>query len=278
MTEIFNPAAITRNHDRSRLNFGRYDFLHQRVMMDIIDRIRLVRRSFPRILFIGRSELTPLLRDAGYPNISAIGHMDEYHDQTAYDLILNVMTLHTENDVPASLIRMRQALRPDGLFLAGLIGGHTLQELRHALGTAEIELTGGFSPRVAPMIHLQDMAGLMQRAGFSLPVVDSETITVTYTNPTFLLHDLRGMGEGNPFPPSARQWMGRKILARMTEIYREHYGEPGGLIPATFDILYACGWSPHESQPQPLRPGSATHHLADVLATQDVTSHEKTPG
>jgi NADH dehydrogenase [ubiquinone] 1 alpha subcomplex assembly factor 5 len=278
MSDIFDPAAIVQNEERSRCFFSRHDFLHRIAIHDLIDRASAVRRSFSRILFIGRAELVPLLREAGYPDIVAVRQIDECPADASYDLIFNALTLHTENDVPGMLIRMRKALKPDGLFLAAVTGGHTLRELRHALGAAEIETAGTLTTRLAPTIHLQDMAALMQRAGFALPVVDSDIVMATYADPVVLLRDLKGMGEGNPFPSAARRWMGRRILSRMTEIYRQNDGESDGRVKATFDLLYACGWAPHESQPKPLKPGSATHRLADVLETPRTMTDKKTPG
>lgn len=270
MPDIFDPAAIARHQARSRARFADHDFLHRAVVKNIVGRRRLIRRDFSNVLMVGREELLPMMRENGMGDV-APATLESLAPDTNADLIFSILSLHTVNDVPGALTRLRAALRPDGLFLGAVIGGDSLRELRHALGAAEIETTGAFTARVAPTIHLQDMAALMQRAGFALPVVDHESVTVTYDDPMRLLHDLRGMGEGNPFPPAARRWLGRRAFNRMRDLYRTHYAEKDGRVPATFDILYLCGWAPHDSQPKPLKPGSATHRLADVLAADTNT-------
>ena len=163
----------------------------------------------------------------------------------------------------------RRALRPDGFFLASLFGGRTLQELRACLATAEAEVTGGLSPRIAPMAEIRDMGGLLQRAGFALPVADAFALTVTYASALHLMRDLRAMGEANALDARLRHPTRRAVLLRAAEIYGEAHADAGGRIPATFEIIVLTGWAPDESQPQPLRPGSAKARLADALATRE---------
>jgi hypothetical protein len=160
-------------------------------------------------------------------------------------------------------------LRPDGLLLAAMLGGQTLVELRTVLLEAELEEEGGVSPRVSPSVELADAAALLQRAGYALPVADSETITVAYPDILALMRDLRGMGETSALAARRRQFMRRTTLARAALIYHERFAEPDGHIPATFEVLYLCGWAPHPSQPKPLPRGSATVRLADALKQKD---------
>lgn len=188
----------------------------------------------------------------------------------SFGLIFSPLSLHTVNDLPGALVQMRRALIPDGLFMASLIGENSLHELRQSLSAAEMDIRGGFSPRVAPMVGLQQMAGLMQRAGFLLPVVDIQKITVTYEDPMSLLRDLRGMGESRPMTTDKHFHTPKRLFQRMCEIYRRDFSERDGRVTATFDIIHVMGWSPHASQQKPLRAGSAEHSLADALNTREI--------
>jgi SAM-dependent methyltransferase len=186
------------------------------------------------------------------------------------NLIVSLLSLHWTNDLVGALIQIRRALKPDGLFLGALLGGATLSELRQSLLAAEVEVTGGAGPRVSPFADGLDGAGLLQRAGFALPVADVDRVTVLYPNPFKLMADLRAMGETNVLIDRPRRPLSRAVLARMGEIYAERFGRPDGRIPATFEIVSLTGWAPHASQPQPLKPGSAKMRLADALG---VTEH-----
>lgn len=181
------------------------------------------------------------------------------------NLVLSPLALHLVNDTPGTLIRIRRALKPDGLFLAAIPGVGTLSELRDVLLSAEAELLGGASPRVIPFADVRDVGGLLQRAGFTLPVVDIETYTVRYDSLFPLMRDLRAMGMTNPLAGRSRVPVTRRFFVRAAEIYAERYSDSDGRIRATFSIIYASGWSPHESQQQPLKPGSARMRLADAL-------------
>jgi SAM-dependent methyltransferase len=189
--------------------------------------------------------------------------------QGAHDLVVHAMALHWANDPVGQLIQSRRALRPDGLFLGVLFGGQTLHELRSALATAEAEVTGGLSPRVAPMAEIRDLGALLQRAGFALPVADSLPLTVTYESPLHLMRDLRAMGEGNALGGRIRHLTKASLLRRAAEIYQEHHAQPDGRIVATFELIFLAGWAPDDSQPKPLRPGSAVARLADALGAQE---------
>lgn len=189
-------------------------------------------------------------------------------DPSSYDLVTSVLSLHWVNDLPGSLIQIRQALKPDGLFLGCLFGAGTLGELRTSFLEAETEVTGGAGARISPLPALQDMAGLMQRAGFALPVVDLETVTVRYSDPFKLLSDIKGMGEQAAFAANEklpRRPLSRRLLARMADIYAERFADEDGRLRATFNVIWLSGWAPDRSQPKPLRPGSAKHSMADAV-------------
>jgi SAM-dependent methyltransferase len=191
------------------------------------------------------------------------------------DLVVSGLSLQAVNDLPGVLVQVRRALKPDGLFLAALLGGDTLAELRQSFATAESELDGGASPRVSPFPDLRELGALLQRAGFALPVTDVDRVTVRYATPFALLHDLRRMGAANPLVERRRVPLRRATLMRAMEVYAERFADPDGKVRASFDIIWLSGWSPHESQQQPLRPGSAKKRLADALGTSEIPTGEK---
>ena len=173
------------------------------------------------------------------------------------DLVVSALALQFVNDLPGTLVQIRRALKPDGLFLAALLGGDTLTELRQSFAAAESEIEGGVSPRVAPFADVRELGALLQRAGFALPVTDVDRLTVRYASPFALMHDLRRMGATNALPSAAARRSGARRLLRMAEIYAERFADPDGRMRATFEIVWLSGWAPHESQQQPLKPGSA---------------------
>ena len=191
------------------------------------------------------------------------------------DLMVSALSLQFVNDLPGTLIQIRRALKPDGLFLAAMIGGDSLTELRQAFAEAEAEVEGGISPRVAPFADLRDLGALLQRAGFALPVTDVDRVTVRYGSPLALMHDLRRMGAGNVLAARRRAPLRRATLRRLFEIYAERFADPDGRIRATIEIVWLSGWAPHESQQKPLAPGSAKTRLADALRTQEISTGEK---
>jgi SAM-dependent methyltransferase len=193
----------------------------------------------------------------------------------ALDLVVSGLTLHLVNDLPGTLVQIRRALKPDGLFMAALLGGDTLTELRAAFAAAEAEVEGGLSPRVLPFADLRDLGALLQRAGFALPVTDVDHLTVRYASPLALMHELRRMGAANPLVDRSRRPLRRATLARMLEIYAQRFADADARIRATFEIVYLSGWAPHASQQQPLAPGSARTRLADALGTQERSAGEK---
>ena len=186
------------------------------------------------------------------------------------DLIASVLSLQSLNDLPGALAQMNRMLRPDGLFMAALLGGETLRELRTAFLEAESEMEGGISPRVSPFADVRDMGGLLQRAGFALPVTDVDKIEVAYPSPIALLQDLRAMGWTTALKDRRKSFLRRKTFFRMIEIYADRFADGRGKVTATFEIIHLTGWSPHESQQKPLRPGSARVRLADALQSKEV--------
>jgi SAM-dependent methyltransferase len=190
------------------------------------------------------------------------------------DLVVSALALQAVNDLPGTLVQVRRALKPDGLFLAAVLGGTTLSELRQSFAEAESEREGGVSPRVAPFADVRDMGALLQRAGFALPVTDIDRVTVRYASPLALMADLRRMGATNPLVERRRTPLRRATLMRMAEIYAARFSDADGRVRATFEFIWLSGWAPDKSQPQPLKPGSAKARLADALGTVEV----KLPG
>jgi SAM-dependent methyltransferase len=191
------------------------------------------------------------------------------------DLVVSALALQFVNDLPGTLIQIRRALKPDGLFMAALIGGDSLAELRTAFADAESEVEGGLSPRVAPFADVRELGALLQRAGFALPVVDSDRLTVRYNSVLALLHDLRRMGATNVMHERRRRPLKRATLRRLEAIYAERFADADGRLRASFEIVWLSGWAPHESQQKPLKPGSAAQRLADALGTREIPTGEK---
>jgi len=191
------------------------------------------------------------------------------------DLVVSALALQFVNDLPGTLVQIRRALKPDGLFLGALLGGDTLTELRQSFAVAESEIEGGVSPRVAPFADLRDLGALLQRAGFALPVTDVDRLTVRYETVFALMHDLRRMGATNNLLARRRTPLKRATLFRMAEIYGERFADADGRVRATFEIVWLSGWAPHPDQQQPLRPGSAKERLADALGTREISTGEK---
>jgi SAM-dependent methyltransferase len=191
------------------------------------------------------------------------------------DLAVSALALQHVNDLPGMLVQIRLALKPDGLFMGALLCGDTLTELRQAFAQAESEIEGGISPRVAPFADLRDLGALLQRAGFALPVVDSDKLVVRYDSAFGLMRDLRGMGATNVLLERRKTPLRRATLMRMAEIYARRFADPDGRVRATFEIGWMSGWAPHESQQKPLKPGSATQRLADALGTKEMPAGDK---
>jgi SAM-dependent methyltransferase len=278
-----HPVIFDRRLLRARLAraaaIGPATFLLDRVADDIAERLSAVLRTFDIAVDLGTP--TDAVRRAIAGRVGTVASVvaDEealpFRD-ASLDLVVSALALQFVNDLPGTLIQIRRALRPDGLFLAAMIGGESLAELRAAFAGAEAEVEGGVSPRVAPFADLRDLGALLQRAGFALPVTDVDRITVRYASPLALMHDLRRMGAGNALIERQRTPLRRATLHRLLEIYAERFADPDGRIRATFEIVWLSGWAPHQSQQQPLAPGSAKTRLADALRTQEISAGEKT--
>ncbi|MEQ1616832.1 MAG: methyltransferase domain-containing protein [Terricaulis sp.] len=289
---LFEPRLLRARKRRAVAGFAEAAFLHARAAADLAERLEAIPRRFERVLELGggglfsaaaatRGELRARLGVVVHADM-ACGDLiiDPEHLPFAvesFDLIASPLLLHWVNDLPDALVQLRRILRPDGLLLASIFGGDTLQELRFSLIEAESELTGGAGPRVAPFARLQDVAHLLQRAGFALPTADRDVIIVRYGEPMRLLADLRAMGETAALAERSPRALSRRILARACEIYRERFADPDGRVRATFEIVTATGWAPHESQQKPLKPGSAKARLADALGVDERRAGEAVP-
>jgi SAM-dependent methyltransferase len=276
---VDTPAIFDRRLLRPRLaralSLGPATFLLDHVGVEMTDRLAAVLRRFDSAVVLGAAA-KPLRRAlAASPNVETILEVSADEEALPFrdaslDLVVSALSLQFVNDLPGALVQIRRALRPDGLFLAAMLGGDTLGELRQAFAAAEAEIEGGISPRVAPFADLRDLGGLLQRAGFALPVTDVDRLTVRYDNPLELMHDLRRMGATNALVERRRAPLRRATLGRMLEIYGSRFADPDGRIRATFEVVWLSGWAPHESQQQPLAPGSAKMRLADALKAREI--------
>lgn len=288
-SHIFDRALLARRRARAASEAGAHDFLLRQVSEDIADRLSLVRRTFSVGLNLGAHTgmLSRRLRELGSvgmlidadtraemlarcdgPRLGADEELVPFGPGTL-DLVVSGLSLQLVNDLPGVLLQVRQALKGDGLFLAALLGAGSLVELREAFLVAETEIYGGATPRVAPFADVRALGGLLQRAGFALPVADVDMLRVTYPHPLALMSELKGMGASNVLAERSRRPMTRRLLARAAEVYLERFAMPDGRVPATFEIVTLTGWAPDPSQPKPLRPGSATSRLADALGVPE---------
>lgn len=261
MQILTDTVALSRNRVRLRDTF-----LRDRVAADLHERLQEVNKTFTTPLIVTP---TPDIWTGILPHAAVIADAETLPVKEAtHDLLIHDLSLHWANDLVGQLVQSRRALVPDGLFIGTLFGGQTLHELRTCLAEAESRVTGGLSPRIAPMGEIRDLGGLLHRAGFALPVADSDTIRVTYADAFALMRDLRAMGEGNALANRLRQPTRRAVFDRAADLYATHFAVDGR-ITATFEVVTLTGWAPADSQPQPLRPGSATARLADALGTAE---------
>jgi len=292
---VFNRRAVRRHRDRAAERLADHDFLFAESAARLADRLADVTRNFPLALDLGchGGELARAV--AGSDKIDALVHADLSPAMAArapapavaadeealpfgdgvFDLIVSNLSLHWVNDLPGALTQLRRALKPDGLLLASLLAGDTLSELRQALSEAEIAEEGGLSPRVSPFADVRDLGGLLGRAGFALPVADTDTLIVSYDTPEKLLMDLRGMGESNAVAMRRTGFSRRATIAAAMDAYRRTFANDDGRIPATFQIVTLTAWAPDPSQPQSLKPGSAEARLADALDAEEISGGEK---
>lgn len=289
---IFDRALLRTRQKRAQA-LGPATFLLDRVAEETVERLSVVLRKFGRAadLDTAGDALSKALLAGGAveavarATIRTEGALEILVDEqgmpfteASLDLVVSGLALQFVNDLPGALIQIRRALKPDGLLLAAMIGGDSLNELREAFAQAESEVEGGLSPRVLPFGDIRDLGGLMQRAGFALPVVDSDRVIVRYDSPIALMRDLRAMGATNILIERRRAPLKRATLARMLEIYAERFADSDGRLRATFEIVWLSGWTPHESQQKPLKPGSATRRLADALGAREIPAGEKPGG
>ena len=281
---LFDRALVSRRRARGiALADPRGGFLMDEIADRLVERLDPIRRDFRAALDWGgrdgrmaarlrargiaavTAELSePLARRAPPPAVVADEEALPFADNS-FDLIVGCLNLHWVNDLPGALVQAGRALVPDGLLLCALPGEDTLFELRASLIEAEERVLGGVAPRMSPLTQVKDLGMLLQRAGFALPVVDSDTITVDYPDPLALCRDLRAWGETNAVHRRSRRPLRRDVLAEALSVYRRRFGAADGTVPATFQILYGAGWRPDASQQQPSRRGSGTVNLAEIL-------------
>jgi SAM-dependent methyltransferase len=274
-------------HERLRraARSGAEKFLLARAAEELFERLATLTRTFPRTAIIETPDAetlrTQLLRSGKIETAEILrieGDAEEISPAAApYDLAVSLLSMQWLNDLPGVLAQTKRLLKPDGLLLAAMIGGDTLTELRDALASAESEIEGGLSPRMSPFVEVRALGALLQRAGLALPVTDVDRVSVRYASAIELMRDLRRMGAANALIERSRKPLQRATLFRAAEIYRERYADADGRVRATFEILWLSGWAPHESQQQPLKPGSAKARLADALHAVELPAGEK-PG
>ena len=289
---LFDQALLRRRLDRAARRDDFAGFLRDRTAEDTVERLLTILRQFPVAVEIGSRDgalARAFAAEAGLGSIRTLVQLDPclalarrgsplglvgdaeqlpFADESV-DLVVSLLALHWTNDLVGALIQVRRILKPDGLFIGALFTGSTLTELRQSLLQAEDEVTGGASPRVSPFADGPDLAGLAQRAGLALPVVDIDRICVRYAHPLRLMADLRAMGETSVLAGHSRRPLRREVLARACQIYQERFSEPDGRVRATFEISTLTGWAPHPDQQKPLRPGSAKVRLADALGVRE---------
>ena len=303
---LFDQQLIRQHRQRASRHYADFAFLKDAAAARLADRLELIRRDFNLCLDLGAHDgrLAQLFAKhfaqdsvGDSAGLGKIGHMIQSdpavgfalaaaghgsgivhaldhlpYKAKSFDAVFSCLSLHWVDDLPGLMMQARHLLKPDGLLLLSLFGGKSLIELRQVLAEAEQDITGGFSPRCAPMADIRDIGGLLGRAGLALPVADSDRLTVHYPNMFKLVADLRGMGEQNAMLARLKTPTRRDVFYRAAEIYQQRFGQPDGQISASFEIVTVTGWAPHESQQKPLRPGSAAQRLATVLE-----SNEKDP-
>ncbi len=295
---VFDRRLVRRHRDRAAATLDAHDFLFREAAERLADRLDDVMRKFPLALDLGchGGEIAAALRGRGgietlvqcdlsaamarraaadgRPTLAADEELLPFAPES-FDLVISDLSLHWVNDLPGCLLQVRQCLKPDGLFLAAMLGGDTLYELRQSLIEAEVAEVGGVGPRVSPFADLRDAGGLLQRAGFALPVIDGDRLTASYPDVLKLMRDLRGMGESNAVRERTSRSVSPAIAARADEIYRRRFSDAEGRLTATFQIIYMTAWAPAAGQQQALAPGSARTRLADALGTVEISAGDK---
>jgi SAM-dependent methyltransferase len=285
MQKIFDRRSVKLHRDRAVKNLDSYDFLFCEVARMLIEKLDDINRSFSlgldlgchtgqiEKLFMDSKKIETIIKcDISEKMVRKTNGLRFTADEeflpvgsNLFDIVISCLSLHWVNDLPGALIQIHRALKEDGLFLGSLLGGETLKELRQSLITAESQILDGISPRVSPFLNIQDGGSLLQRAGFALPVVDTDLLTVSYESPLKLMHDLRGMGEQMATYTRQKSFTRRDILYRAAEIYQSDYGDADGRVPASFEVITLTAWVPSNNQPKPLIRGSGKINLADIL-------------
>lgn len=282
---IFNRQRVRRHRDRAATHFPAHDFLFREISERLVDRLQDMVRQFPMVLDLGAHDgtlshylknktgiETLIQTDLSLPMMSRAEGLRAVADEEAipfadntFDLVLSAGSLHWVNDLPGTLIQIQRILKPDGLFLAIIPGGQTLKELRESFEKAEMESRGGISPRVSPFVDVRDAGSLLQRAGFALPVVDSEMLQVSYPHPLKLMKELRGMGESNAMVHASGYATPCSLMMQAADHYLRHFSDEHARVIASFELVTLTAWKPHISQQKPLQPGSGQVNLRDIL-------------
>jgi SAM-dependent methyltransferase len=254
--------------------------LIERIADDLSDRLAIITRHFDRALLIApdTGHFASVLR-----NSAKIGSLecrtstanDDLELAGPYDAIFSMLDIHTVNDVPGYLAQVARDLKPDGLLMLSFFAGETLAELRDSWLAAEVEITGGASPRVAPMIAIRELGGLLQRAKLALPVADLDRMTLRYPDAFALMREVKAAGFANPLLGRSRNFVSQRFAFKVAEHYQRHFADPDKKIRATVELAWSNAWKPHESQPQPLKPGSAKARLADALKVPEKNPEKK---
>lgn len=268
---LFNRDHLRRQRARAAGDFATYRFLHDWCEREILDRLELVRRTFPTVALLSdrpsenfRKALTDQKGVTDFVTLDDTDHLAVA--PSSVDMAVSIFDLHTINDLPGTLVQVRQALKPDGLFIACMPGGETLHELRTVLMETELSLAGGASPHVFPFADKQQMGALLQRAAFALPVVNSDILKVAYRDLFHLMDDLRGMGEGNALAVRRPAILPKAFFPMADTLYKSKFPDHDDKITASFEIISLIGWAPHVSQPQPLKRGSGQVSLKTALS------------
>ena len=274
---IFESRAYALHRSRAVRRAGA-SFLEADVAENLSERLSAVNRQFTKALDLSSRDAAFRLLQGHAANWTRTPVATEeqalpFADGT-FDLVTSVLSLHALNDLPGALSQIRRVLKPDGLFLGSLFGGGTLGELRRAFAFGESETIGGVSPRIAPFADVRDLGGLLQRAGFALPVADVERIDVAYSEFMTLANDLRALGETNALAERSRKFLRRDTLAVTLARYAATDADESGRLRASFDVIYLTAWAPHESQQKPLAPGSAKARLAGALGVPERSAGE----
>ena len=288
---LFDQRLIRQHRQRASRRYADFAFLKDAAAIRLADRLELMRRHFDLCLDIGAHDGRLAQHFAALGKIGHIIHTDPAvgfafaskqhgsgvvhalgdlpYKPESFDAVFSCLSLHWVDDLPGLMMQARRLLKPDGLLLVSLLGGNSLAEFKQALAEAEQDITGGLSPRCAPMADIRDIGGLISRAGLALPVADSDRLTVNYPHMFKLMEDLRGMGEQNAMLARLKTPTRRRVFMRAAEIYQQRFARADGQIPASFEIVTVTGWAPHESQQKPIRPGTAAHRLASALETDE---------